>query len=245
MPDRAPGARVLLAGPWPLNRVRLVEAASTRVVDPALEAEVDRVWAEQQAAADAAGLRLHDAAAYRVETVGAHDGRLTVGLALEPYRLHSAMKVLHADPRVGPEHHDRTLVVDALVRAADGAHLLIRTPKVTGLELQLVGGTASPDQQPLASAADLVAFAERRVAQALDGTHGRLETRAVLGAVAHHVGCVNLVLDVRLDRPAAEVAATGDTELVAVPAGRLDEHLRAAPGYLPAVAALLEAVDRG
>jgi hypothetical protein len=221
---------------WPLDRVVLsAAAASSRVVEPWLEAAIDVEWASQVARADGA---LTDGPAYRVEQASAEDGVLRIALALEPYRVHSAMKVLHADPRVTPAHHDRILVADALVRTRDDRVVLLRTPKVTGTELQLVGGTASPAQRPIRSTADLVAFTRQRVARALSGT-GEIEVRSVLGLVDHVVGCVNVVLDVRVAAAVAELAPVGASELVVVDLAVLRGFLLDAPGYLPGVADLL------
>ena len=231
-------ASVLARGPWRLDDLRLETVRSTRLVEPAVEALVDRVWAEQCAAGERTGWPLHDAPAYRVESVSTPDGRLHLGLASEPYRVHSAMKLLHADPRVTPAHHDRILVVDALVRTADAAHLLVRMPKVTGFELQLIGGTATPEQQVVEEPRDLATFAEHRVGLALDGA-GELAVEGVLGVVQHLVGCVNLVLDVRASASARQVSARGRRELHVVAPGGLEAYLRGSAGYLPAVADLL------
>ena len=231
-------ARALARGPWRLDDLRLETVPSSRLVEPVVEALVDRVWAEQCAAGELIGWPLHDAPAYRVESVRTNGGRLDLGLASEPYRVHSAMKLLHADPRVTPAHHDRVLVVDSLVRTADDAHLLVRMPKVTGFELQLIGGTATPEQQVIETPADLATFALHRVGLALEGAAG-LSVEGVLGVVEHLVGCVNLVLDVRTTASAREVSARGRRELHVVAPGGLEAYLRGSPGYLPAVADLL------
>ena len=231
--------RAVLRGGWPASAVDVVAVESSRVVEDEVERAVDTVWADQRRVAHGRGMRLEDAPAYRLERAAVRGGRLELGLSLEPYRVHSAMKVLHRHPRVRSHHHDRTLVVDALVRSADGQVLLVRTPKPTGVELQLVGGTASPAQRAITSADDLVEFIRERVLRALDGVRGLLEVREVRGLVEHEVGCVNLVIDVRLAVPAAEVLALGGAELVVVPAESLPQFLRDAPGYLPAVADLL------
>ena len=228
-----------LRGPWPASAVDVVAIRSSRVVEDEVEQLVDVVWAEQRRLAHARGLRLDDAPAYRLEDAFEQDGRLQLGIAVEPYRLHSAMKALHADSRIRPHHHDRILVADGLVRTADDQVLLLRTTKPTGIELQLVGGTASPAQRLITSADDLVTFMRERVLRAVAGTRDQVEVGAVRGLVEHEVGCVSVVIDVRLAVTAAEVVATGGAELVVVPAASLPHFLRDAPGYLPAVASLI------
>lgn len=231
--------RAVLRGAWPASAVDVVPVESSRVVEDELEQAVAAVWADQRRVAHQRGLCLEDAPAYRLEHVAGRNGRLELGLALEPYRVHSAMKVLHRDPRVRRHHHDRILVADALVQCADGQVLLLRTPKPTGVELQLVGGTASPAQRAITCADDLVEFTRERVLRALDGTRGLVEVREVRGLVEHEVGCVNVVIEVRLAVPAAEVLARDGAELVVVPEKSLRQFLRDAPGYLPAVADLV------
>ncbi len=233
------GPRAALRGWWPVSTVDVVEARSGRVVDAELEQAINAVWEDQRRVASERGLYLEDAPAYRLESASDREGRLVLGVALEPYRVHSAMKVLHADPRVRSHHHDRILVADALVRTADDRVVLVRTPKATGIEMQLVGGTASPAQRVIACAEDLMTFTRERVVRALDGTRGLIETRGILGLVEHEVGCRNVVVDVRLGVPAAEVLARGAGGLVVVPSAALAGFLRDAPGYLPAVADLL------
>jgi hypothetical protein len=206
-------------------------------VDPVVEDAVAQEWARQQRVAGRVGRRLVDAPAYRLESVRAADDALTLGLALEPYRVHSAMKTLHADPRVGVEHHDRTLVPDALVRTRDDRYVLLRTSKVTGPELQLVGGTAGPGRWPIGSGADLATATAAWVADAL-GTDADLEVRGVLGVVEQDIGCVCLVMDVWVADVASRLTPKPASELVVVPADGLAGFLRAAPGYLPAVADL-------
>lgn len=231
--------RAVLRGAWSASAVDVVTIESSRAVEAEVEQAVATVWADQRRVAHQRGLRLEDAPAYRLEHHACREGRLELGLALEPYRVHSAMKVLHRDPRVQSRHHDRILVADALVTSADGQVLLLRAPKPTGVELQLVGGTASPAQRAIACAEDLFLFARERVLRALDGTRGLVEVREVRGLVEHEVGCVNVVIDVQLAVPAAEVLARDGAELVVVPATSLREFLRDAPGYLPAVADLV------
>lgn len=224
-----------MRGPWPLDQVSFVPATSSRVRDPEVEELVDQTWAAQCAAAEAFGVPLHDAPAYRVESIAPGP---VFELALEPYRVHSAMKLLHVDPRVRPEHLDRILVVDALLRTADDRSLLIRTPKITGFELQLVGGTATPEQQVIDGPSGLAAFALQRIGLALDGVR-EPSVAAVLGLVDHPVGCVNLVLDVRTVAMARDISARGRRELHVVEPGGLETYLRGSPGYLPLVADLL------
>lgn len=219
--------------------VDVVATSSSRLREDWVEDAVDAVWAEQRRVAHQGGQRLEDAPAYRLEVAVERGDRLELAVALEPYRMHSAMKVLHRDPRVCAEHHDRILVADALVATADDQFLLLRTAKPTGVELQLVGGTASPAQRSIAEAGDLMTFTRERVLRALDGARGLVDVVQIRGVIEHEVGCVNVVIEVRLRVAAAEVAARGGAELVVVPAAGLAEFLRAAPGYLPAVADLL------
>jgi hypothetical protein len=232
------GARTVLRGRWPCDRVTVNHVASTRVVDPVIEHAVAQEWTRQRQLADRQGRRLVDAPAYRLESAIQAGDVLTLGLALEPYRLHSALKVLHADPRVRTEHHDRTLVPDALVRTCDDHYVLLRTAKVTGPELQLVGGTASPERWPIASGVDLAAATEAWVADVL-GTDADVEVQGVLGVVEQEIGCVCVVMDVRVAEAASCLVPRSDSQLVAVRDDDLLGFLRAAPGYLPAVAHLL------
>ncbi|WP_193609318.1 hypothetical protein [Nocardioides lijunqiniae] len=225
---------------FPRDKVVLRQAGtSSRVVDPGIELALERVWADQLAEAAARGLLLTDAPAYRLESAVEHEGVLELGLAMEPYRVHSAMKVLHRDPRVRPEHHDRTLVADGLVRTTDDHYLLLRTPKVTGVELQLVGGTASPTQRVLETADDLFGFMSQRVERALGVEAAEVRVLGLLGLVHLEVGCVNAVFDVRLTVRADEVRPGRGSEVVVVPAAGLRDFLAAGPAYLPSVAALL------
>lgn len=225
---------------YPRERVRIhLATTSSRVVDPAVEQAVDETWAAQLAAAAARGLPLTDAPAYRLESAVERDDVLELTVTLEPYRLHSAMKVLHRDPRVRAEHHDRILVADGLVRTVDGHCVLLSTPKVTGEELQLVGGTASPGQREIATGDDLFAFMSQRVERGLGVGVEDVEVRGVLGLVRQEVGCVNVVFDVRLQVSVDAVRAQAGSRLVMVPADELRGFLGAGPAYLPAVAALL------
>lgn len=223
----------------PRERVRVRHGSSSRVVDPAIERLVDEVWSAQLADAAARGLPLGDAPAYRLERAVERGDVLELTLALEPYRVHSALKTLHRDPRVRLEHHDRMLVADGLVRTADGHYLLLSTPKVTGVELQLVGGTASPAQRELRTADDLFGFMTQRVVRALDVAEAEVDVRGIVGLVEQDIGCVNAVFDVRLGVAADRVSVRDGSELVAVPAADLPGFLTAGPAYLPSVAALL------
>lgn len=224
---------------YPRERVLIRRGASSRVVDPTVERLVDEAWSAQLAEATARGLRLADAPAYRLESVADRDGVLELTLALEPYRLHSALKTLHRDPRIRREHHDRALVADGLVRTADDHYLLLCTPKVTGTELQLVGGTASPAQRVLDTAGDLFGFMTQRIVRALGVAEADVDVRGVLGAVEQEIGCVNLVFDVRLAVVADAVPARDGSEVVVVGAGDLAGFLAGGPAYLPSVASLL------
>ena len=224
----------------PPERVRVHQLdASSRVLDPAVERAIDETWAGQLADAAARGLRLADAPAYRLESVVERDGTLELGLTLEPYRVHSAMKTLYRDPRVHAAHHDGMLVADGLVRTADDRYLLLSTPKVTGVELQLVGGTASPAQREIRRSVNLFAFMEQRVMGALTVSAGDVEVREILGLVRQEIGCVNVVFDVRVGVAAERVSARDGSELVVVAADELRSFLAGGPAYLPAVAALL------
>ncbi|WP_134738745.1 hypothetical protein [Nocardioides sp. 503] len=214
-------------------------SASSRVVDPTIELAISEVWSDQLAEAAARGLPLADAPAYRLESAAERDGVLELGLTLEPYRVHSAMKVLHRDPRVRPEHHDRTFVADGLVRTADDQYLLLSTPKVTGVELQLVGGTASPAQRVLETSDDLFEFMSQRVERALGVQASQVDVLGVLGMVRLEVGCVNAVFDVRLTVRADEVRLRPGSDVVVVPSAELGDFLAAGPAYLPAIATLL------
>lgn len=221
---------------WTLDRVDVDHVASTLLPDPEVDALVDSTWARQVATATARGQRLSDAPAYRLETYAGTGDRLRLGLALVDYRRHSAMKEIHH--RVAPEHHDRVLVVDAVVTTSDDQVVLLRTEKPTGTELQLVGGTATPGQREIHSAEDLAVFAVDRISRALPGC-GEVHVGAVLGVFDQEIGCRNLVLAVRLSVPAASLVGAPGNELVVLPATGLRDFLLAAPAYLPAVATLL------
>ena len=232
---------VRLVGPWALPEVTVRQLPSSRVLDEAVERLVERTWAAQGDEAARLGMRLSDAAAYRLEDATTGPGGLVLSLAEVPYRVHSAMKAVHGDPRVRPEHRDRALVVDGLVRTADDAVVLLRTPKVTGPELQLVGGTAGPGRRRIERPDDLAAFLADVVTRALGVPAAAVAVGPVLGLVDHVVGCVNVVVEVRLDRTADDVRPSGRSEVVRVPAADLVETLASGPAYLPAVADLLRA----
>lgn len=219
--------------------MRVRHAISSRVVDPSVEQLVEGVWSAQLAEAGRQGLPLQDAPAYRLERAVDRAGVLELSLALCPYRVHSALKALHRDPRIRAEHHDRTLVADGLVLTKDDHYLLLSTPKVTGVELQLVGGTASPGQRELRTGDDLFGFMSQRVERALGVAEEAVEVRGVVGLLEQEIGCVNVVFDVRLDVVAESVAARDGSGLVVVPALGLRSFLAEGPGYLPSVAALL------
>lgn len=221
---------------WALADVVVEHVASTLPVDAGVDALVDEAWSRQQARAAARGRTLTDGPAYRLERYAAHGGGLVLGLALVDYRRHSAFKDVH--DRVGPEHHDRALVVDALVTTTDDAVALLRTDKPVGTELQLVGGTATPAQRGIVDTEDLAQFARERVARALPGC-GDVEVRSVLGVVEQEIGCRNVVVDARLDVASGDLRTEHGSELVLVPRHALRDFLVGGPAYLPAVAAFL------
>lgn len=218
-----------------MHSLSIGHGPNTRVLDPEVEALLDREFADQCAAAEG----LSDGTAYRLERVVPRREALELVLAEERYRTHSALKGVHGHPSVRSEHLDRVLVPDALVITSDHHVVLVRTPKPVGVELQLVGGTATPGQQVLETGADLASFVRQRVGRALPTAIGRIEVGDVLGVVEHHVGCVNLVVAVHVGLVARGLVAAGGAEVVAVPLDQLPAYLRHAPGYLPAVADLL------
>ncbi len=235
---------MLLHGPFDTVDVRTGESSRRR--DPEVEALLDAEWAAQLARARAHRTPYADNPAYRLEDAVGDGPRAVLTLATERYRVHAAMKVLHAHPAVSEEHHDRLLVADGLVRTSDGLVVLQRLPKLTGTTTELVGSTCAPHLRAIDSGADLTGYLTRRVAGALAVDADVVRVGRLLGLVLHEVGCVCAVHGVNLTMTFHEVAAGHPTPdvLVAVPEAGLRAWLTAEGGYLPAVAELLPPGDQ-
>ncbi len=231
--------RVLLHGPFDVVEIRTGESSRRR--DPGVEVLLDAEWNAQLARARAGRTPYADNPAYRLEDAVGDGPRAVLTLATERYRVHAAMKVLHAHPAVTEDHHDRLLVADGLVRTRDGLVVLQRLPKVTGTTTELVGSTCAPHLCAIDSGPDLAGYLAQRVAGALAVDADVVRVGRLLGLVLHEVGCVCAVYAVDLTTTFDEVAAGHPRPevLVPVPEVALRAWLTAEGGYLPAVADLL------
>jgi hypothetical protein len=234
-------SHVILQGSFAPGNIALRhDDRSNRARDPAVEAKIEAEWARQQDAARQRGLTLFDSASYRLNTFRAEGDRVTLQLAMMPYRVHAAMKSLYRDPAVRDEHQDKALVVDALLRTKDDYFVFVTVEKVVEEPTSLIGGTCSDSRMPICSSSDLFAYSLERVRAVIRVADDALAIPHLLGLVQNEIGYVHAIFDVRLglDHRQAQAAFTpayGKTALITVHRREMPEFLAASHGYVRAL----------
>ena len=238
-------SRVILAGSFTPDHIEIRhDAISNRLVDPALEADIDAEWARQLELASQRGLTLYDASVYRLNTLSPQDNALTLHLAPVPYRIHATMKTLHTDPRIREGHVDKVLIADAMIRTCDDFYLFAHIRKLVEDTIYLIGGSCTPERQILANATDLWNYMRSKIDLILRTGEQRIEVGSLIGFIQNEVGCVHAIFDTRVDATHDEILrrfqpGNGVGGLEPVPAPEVVAFLESGQGYVPSVAPLL------
>lgn len=237
-------SRLLLKDTFSSEQIDIVLAPSNRTTTPQFEQQIEDTWGRQLVKAQRRGDQLWDTEAYRLNNFSVQDGRLQLELATVAYRVHSALKELHSEPRISEKHADKLLVADALVRTNDGMYIVARVDKVSEQAVVLLGGSCTKGRLPKLNSKALFDFAVDRLATVLNVSKKSLEPPVLKGVILNEVGSAHLIFEVAASCSSEDLAQNfisnnGISELIFVKESDLPQFLASADGYIKETARLL------
>jgi hypothetical protein len=236
---------ISLKGKFTADQVQVTYTpTSNRLIDPSIEASLEKLWSQQLKAAEQKGMKLYDSEAYRLNSFQSSLGYLNLELAPVNYRTHAAMKSFYGNPQLTERYFDKTFVADSLIKANDGKYILGKVDKVVERATYLIGGTCAKSRVEIANALDLFEYARKRVSGILSIAESKVLADTLMGIIQNEIGCVHVIFDARVALSSNEIIAAfqpnnGVSELVVIDEVDITAYLARSEGYVAAVAGLL------
>jgi hypothetical protein len=149
---------VLFKGEYKQENVTLAEVASSRIIDPVLEAKCKAEWERSLEQARKEGKKRFEGETYRFESIEQHPGELSITMSTIPFSIRSSMNVFKDDlSRLGFTFAARGLFTSNVVITSDEKYVFIED---SGLYLNrrpimFIGGVLSKSEKELHNGADL------------------------------------------------------------------------------------------
>ena len=234
---------ILLKGPFPIADFVIEPSGADWQSNPDYDLAVAAEWDKRTRRAAELGDHLWDGLSYRVANPDAWASR-RLQLGTINYRYFATYRRLHETHRahgLDPLHH---LSIAALVRTSDNFYLFGR--RRVRRNVDLIGGGVQPDEMAVTCGADLEACLLKELREETGIPAAAVTELTGLGVVLSIISNILIIGHATLSITRAEAQAAFAHreedemgELEWVPAGRIQEYLRAMTDYRVLVADLL------
>lgn len=245
---------IIFSGRVDIDNIAINHLPTTKRRSSTLERDLDKLWDEEVAEMTAKGRRIWNAELYRLEGFQHTDTAIHVDLStIEVKEIHASNRI-PGERDLGESFRTNNIFVASFIETSDGKFLFGRTNTNTLMagRIDLIGGSLSKTERPIANAKDLYYSALSEIEEELNirtDEVGSGHLCAILKTPRSYVGLifhVRLKIDLLqfeqrfLDRNNDEI-----TETLAIDSGNLHGFLETQTGYLPSLRELTLATGAG
>ncbi|MBO9102333.1 hypothetical protein [Rhizobium sp. L58/93] len=238
---------IIFSGKIDIKDITIDLLPTTKKRSSTLEHDLDRLWQDEVAEMTAKGRKIWNAELYRLEGFQQSDTSLHVELStIEIKEIHAAHR-LPGERDLGESYHSNNVFVASFIETSDGKFLFGRTNTntLTAGRIDLIGGSLSKTERPIANANDLFYSALSEIEEELNV--GMADVRsghlcAILKTPRSYVGMIfHVRLNIDLVQFESRFAARNNdeiTEAIAVERIDLSSFLDSQASYLPSLSKL-------
>lgn len=116
--------KVLVEGKFLPKDFTVSVSASTRKVDPAIEAQLDALWEVKKKKADEEGKNCYNGISYRLNSIQEQDGKLVVDFGTFEYKVRDGLIAIPEYFELSEEYYRKGCFSTATVRTSDGLYVM-------------------------------------------------------------------------------------------------------------------------
>lgn len=238
---------IIFSGKVDIRNITIDLLPTTKKRSSTLERDLEKLWEDEVTEMTAKGRKIWNAELYRLEGFRQSDTSLHVELStIEIKEIHASHR-LPGERDLGESYHPNNIFVASFIETSDGKFLFGRTNTntLTAGRIDLIGGSLSKTERPIANATDLFHSALSEIEEELNVGMADVESGylcAILKTPRSYVGMIfHVRLNISLVQFERRFAARDNDEIIgtiAVERVDLSDFLGSQASYLPSLSKL-------